>query len=176
MAFAVVGALGAAAVMSRPGSRPLDIVPTLVGTVAGLWALSALLRLQPRAEQGRSGFDRRRLLLGGAGIAVAAAASSAVGQLLGGRANAVAQARADVTVPTVPTPVSVPAGGELEDAGHHAVRRAERGLLPHRHGPGRPAGGHARMEAAGARPGRPGGRDRLGHAAVQADAARRWSP
>ena len=52
VAFAVVGALGAAAVMSRPGSRPLDIVPTLVGTVAGLWALSALLRLRPRAGAG----------------------------------------------------------------------------------------------------------------------------
>ena len=69
VAFAVVGALGAAAVMSRPGSRPLDIVPTLVGTVAGLWALSVLLRLRSRAEQGRSGLDRRRLLLGGAGVA-----------------------------------------------------------------------------------------------------------
>ena len=45
VAFAVVGALGAAAVLSRPGSRPLDMVPTLVGTVAGLWALSTLLAL-----------------------------------------------------------------------------------------------------------------------------------
>jgi DMSO/TMAO reductase YedYZ molybdopterin-dependent catalytic subunit len=117
VAFAVVGALGAAAVVSRPGSRPLDIVPTLVGTMAGLWALSTLLRWGSRAEQGRSGFDRRRLLLGGAGVAVAAAASSAVGQLLGGRANAVAQARAEVTVPMVPTPVSVPAAAQLRVPG-----------------------------------------------------------
>jgi DMSO/TMAO reductase YedYZ molybdopterin-dependent catalytic subunit len=117
VAFAVVGALGAAAVVSRPGSRPLDIVPTLVGTMAGLWALSTLLRWGSRAEQGRSGLDRRRLLLGGAGVAVAAAASSAVGQLLGGRANAVAQARADVTVPMVPTPVSVPAAAQLRVPG-----------------------------------------------------------
>ncbi len=117
VAFALVGAVGAAAVMSRPGSRPLDIVPTLVGTVAGLWALSVLLRLQPRPQQGRSGLDRRRLLLGGAGVAGAAVASGAVGQLLGGRANAVAQARADVTVPTVPTPVSVPAAAQLEIPG-----------------------------------------------------------
>ena len=117
MAFAVVGALGAAAVVSRPGSRPFDIVPTLVGTVAGLWALSALLRLRSRADQGEGGFDRRRLLLGGAGVAVAAAASAAVGQLLGGRANAVAQARADVTVPAVPTPVSVPTAAQLQIRG-----------------------------------------------------------
>jgi DMSO/TMAO reductase YedYZ molybdopterin-dependent catalytic subunit len=117
VAFAVVGALGAAAVMSRPGSRALDMVPTLVGTVAGLWALSALLRLRSPAEQARPGFDRRRLLLGGAGVAVAAGASSAVGQLLGGRANAVAQARADVTVPTVATPVSVPAAAQLNIPG-----------------------------------------------------------
>jgi DMSO/TMAO reductase YedYZ molybdopterin-dependent catalytic subunit len=117
VAFAVVGALGAAAVVSRPGSRPLDIVPTLVGTMAGLWALSTLLRWGSRAEQGRSGLDRRRLLLGGAGVAVAAAASSAVGQLLGGRANAVARARADVIVPMVPTPVSVPAAAQLQVPG-----------------------------------------------------------
>ena len=117
VAFAVVGALGAAAVVSRPGSRPFDIVPTLVGTVAGLWALSALLRLRSRADQGEGGFDRRRLLLGGAGVAVAAAASAAVGQLLGGRANAVAQARADVTVPAVPTPVSVPTEAQLQIRG-----------------------------------------------------------
>ena len=32
VAFAVVGALGAAAVLSRPGCRPLDVLPTLVGT------------------------------------------------------------------------------------------------------------------------------------------------
>ena len=117
VAFAVVGALGAAAVLSRPGSRPLDMVPTLVGTVAGLWALSTLLALGARAQESRAGFDRRRLLVGGAGIAAAAAATAAVGQALGGRASAVAQARADVTVPQVPSPVSVPAAAQLDVPG-----------------------------------------------------------
>ncbi len=113
VAFAVVGALGAAAVLSRPGARPLDVLPTLVGTLVGLWALSTLLALGARAEESRDGFDRRRLLLSGAGIAAVAATTAAIGQGLGGRASAVAQARADVTVPPVPTPVVVPPAASL---------------------------------------------------------------
>jgi DMSO/TMAO reductase YedYZ molybdopterin-dependent catalytic subunit len=117
VAFAVVGALGAAAVLSRPGSRPLDLVPTLVGTLVGLWALSTVLTLRWRAQEGRTGFDRRRLLLGGAGIAAAAATAGAVGQGLGGRARAVARSRADVTLPDVPHPVSVPAAAQVDVPG-----------------------------------------------------------
>jgi DMSO/TMAO reductase YedYZ molybdopterin-dependent catalytic subunit len=117
VAFAVVGALGAAAVLSRPGARPLDVVPTLVGTLVGLWALTTLLALGARAQESRDGFDRRRLLLGGAGIAAVAATTAAIGQGLGGRASAVAQARADVTVPPVPTPVVVPPAASLDVPG-----------------------------------------------------------
>ena len=113
VAFAVVGALGAAAVLSRPGARPLDVLPTVVGTLVGLWALTTLLALGARAQESRDGFDRRRLLLSGAGIAAVAATSAAIGQGLGGRASAVAQARADVTVPPVPTPVVVPPAASL---------------------------------------------------------------
>ena len=117
VAFAVVGALGAAAVLSRPGARPLDVLPTLVGTLVGLWALTTLLALGARAEESRDGFDRRRLLLSGAGIAAVAATTAAIGQGLGGRASAVAQARADVTVPPVPTPVVVPPAASLHVPG-----------------------------------------------------------
>ena len=117
VAFAVVGALGAAAVLSRPGARPLDVLPTLVGTLVGLWALTTLLALGARAQESRDGFDRRRLLLGGAGIAAVAATTAAIGQGLGGRASAVAQARADVTVPPVPTPVVVPPAASLDVPG-----------------------------------------------------------
>ena len=117
VAFAVVGALGAAAVLSRPGARPLDVLPTLVGTLVGLWALTTLLALGARAEESRDGFDRRRLLLSGAGIAAVAATTAAIGQGLGGRASAVAQARADVTVPPVPTPVVVPPAASLDVPG-----------------------------------------------------------
>ena len=117
VAFAVVGALGAAAVLSRPGARPLDVLPTLVGTLVGLWALTTLLTLGARAEESRDGFDRRRLLLSGAGIAAVAATTAAIGQGLGGRANAVAQARADVTVPPVPTPVVVPPAASVDVPG-----------------------------------------------------------
>ena len=49
-----VGAVGAAAVLSRPGAAPLDVVPTLVGVLAGTWALSGLLatRVPSRGDSG----------------------------------------------------------------------------------------------------------------------------
>ncbi|GGO73904.1 oxidoreductase [Nonomuraea cavernae] len=40
-AFGVVGVL---AVLTRPGSRPLDVLPTVVGVLAGAWALRWLIR------------------------------------------------------------------------------------------------------------------------------------
>src|SRR5665811_1828257 len=66
--FVVVGAIGALAVVSRPHSGSLDILPTMIGVAAGLWALSALWPQGIRAAAGTS-IDRRRFLVGGAGVA-----------------------------------------------------------------------------------------------------------
>jgi len=54
VAFVVVGAVGALAVASRPHSGSLDILPTVIGIAAGLWALSALW------QQGAKGSRRHQ--------------------------------------------------------------------------------------------------------------------
>jgi DMSO/TMAO reductase YedYZ molybdopterin-dependent catalytic subunit len=112
--FVVVGALGAAAVLSRPNAGPLDVVPTMLGVLVGLWALQSLWRLRSAADEpGATGFERRRLLVGSAGIAAAAATTAAVGRGVGGRGATAAAARAGVTLPPVARPVTVPAGADL---------------------------------------------------------------
>ena len=111
----VLGAVGAAAVLSRPHAAPLDVVPTFVGVLAGLWALNTLLAMASRpGEPDAEGFGRRRLLVGGAAVATAAAAAAALGEVLGGRGSNAAASRAKVTVPQVADPVSVPAAADLK--------------------------------------------------------------
>ena len=112
--FVVLGAVGAAAVLSRPHAGPLDVLPTFVGVLAGLWALQTLWRLDAGAQEAEpGGVERRRLLIGGAGVAAAAATSAALGKGIGSSAGSAAEARSRVTVPTVARPVVVPAGARL---------------------------------------------------------------
>ena len=113
--FVVLGAVGAAAVLSRPHAAPLDVVPTFVGVLAGLWALNTLWAMAARAQEGDAdGFGRRRLLVGGAGLAAAAATAAALGEGLGGTGSSAAASRARVTVPQVAEPVNVPVAADLK--------------------------------------------------------------
>ncbi len=72
--FAVVGVVGAAAVLSRPGAGPADVLPTIVGTAAGLWFLSRAAA--PSTSASGAANPGRRWLIGGAVGAVAAYAGS----------------------------------------------------------------------------------------------------
>ncbi|MEO6144303.1 MAG: molybdopterin-dependent oxidoreductase, partial [Dermatophilaceae bacterium] len=116
VAFAVVGAIGALAVITRPRSGSFDIVPTMIGTAAGLWALSALWQ---RGDLGAeaSDVDRRRFLLGGVGVAVAAVTTAALGQSVGQRAARAAQARSAIKLVKPATSVVIPAGAQLDVKG-----------------------------------------------------------
>ena len=116
VAFVVVGAIGALAVATRPRSGSFDILPTLIGTAAGLWGLSTLWQWGAKGAEGGV-VDRRRFLVGGAGVAAAAAAAGAFGQSLGQRAAQAAQSRSAVTVPKAAKPVVVPAGAQLDVKG-----------------------------------------------------------
>src|SRR5450759_4508785 len=98
VAFGVVGAIGMLAVATRPHSATLDLLPTIIGTAAGLWALSTLWQQVAKGAPG-STVDRRRLLLGGAGVTVAGVAAAALGQSLGQRASQAAQSRSAVRLP-----------------------------------------------------------------------------
>jgi DMSO/TMAO reductase YedYZ molybdopterin-dependent catalytic subunit len=116
LAFAFLGAAGTLAVATRPHSGSLDLLPTLVGTVAGLWALSVLWQ---RAEQAAGGgsIERRRLILGGAGFTVAGLTAATLGQSLGRGAGQALQSRSAVRLPRAARPVVIPAGAQLPVSG-----------------------------------------------------------
>jgi DMSO/TMAO reductase YedYZ molybdopterin-dependent catalytic subunit len=123
--FVVVGAIGALAVVSRPHSGSLDILPTMLGAAAGIWALSTMWE-KAANEQGGSGgptgapgspLERRRFLVWGAGIAAAAATATAFGQLLGQRAAQAARSRSAVVLPKAAKRVVVPGGAQLDVRG-----------------------------------------------------------
>ena len=97
--FAVVGALGMAAVVTRPNASVPDILPTLLGTTAGI---DALVRLRRQAgevaetgpSRGWSSLTRRRVLTG-AGAVVA----TVVGGRISGDGSAARESRAEAVIP-----------------------------------------------------------------------------
>jgi DMSO/TMAO reductase YedYZ molybdopterin-dependent catalytic subunit len=108
------GAIGVAASVTRPANGPVDALPSVVGTLAGLLAYGRL-RLaaglsDPRARETPAvrrsssapppppAFDRRRLLRTGAVAAGVAATSGVIGQYLVRRADA-SESRAAVRIP-----------------------------------------------------------------------------
>jgi DMSO/TMAO reductase YedYZ molybdopterin-dependent catalytic subunit len=112
VAFGFFGAIGMLAVASRPHAGTLDILPTVIGTASGLWALSILWQ---RADEGAHGtvLDRRRFLLGGAGFTVAGITAATLGQTLGQGARQAAQSRSTVRLPKAAKPVVIPDGAQL---------------------------------------------------------------
>jgi len=115
VAFEVIGALGLLAVASRPNSGGLDLLPTLIGSAAGLGALYVLWRQADKVAEGNV-VDRRRFLLAGAAITFFAVIGAALGQLLGQRAARANQARAAVRLPAAP-PVAISPGAQLDVKG-----------------------------------------------------------
>lgn len=113
VAFVVVGAVGALAVATRPNSGSLDILPTMIGIAAGLWALSALWQQGARGAEGTT-VDRRRLLVAGAGVAAIAAAAAGLGQLIGYRGTPAAESRSAIKLPKPSRSVVVPPGAQLD--------------------------------------------------------------
>lgn len=101
--LALVAALGAAAVLSRPGAAPQDVIPTAVGVLAGVGTLG---RLDRAAREAAGNLTRRRVLAGG-GAAIAAL----LGSRLSGGSGQAAEARAGVALPPAGDPPSVTGGG-----------------------------------------------------------------
>ena len=131
--FVLLGAVGAAAVLSRPAAGGWDILPTVVGTAAGLWALRTLWRDLPgsgaltadpatapaAAPAGRDHramgtyLDRRHFIGLGAALAALGTVAAAAGQRFGGKAQQVLESRRMVTVPAVAKPAVVPVAAQL---------------------------------------------------------------
>ena len=111
VAFALVGVLGVAAVLSRPGAGPVDVVPTVLGTVVGLWFLGRWAA--PPADAGASTPTRRWVLGGAVGVVTAY-----VGSFLAGDSAAATQSRdALKSVPVKGTTLTVPEGADLKVPG-----------------------------------------------------------
>lgn len=120
--FAVLGAVGAACVLTRPDAGALNVVPTVVGVLLGLVALREF-RSRALAFTGSVGVEdqpastalagRRTLLLASAGSLLLGAAGAAAGRAVSAGRRSVEAARNAFVVPTVARPVTVPAGASV---------------------------------------------------------------
>jgi DMSO/TMAO reductase YedYZ molybdopterin-dependent catalytic subunit len=117
--LALLGAVGALAALTRPGARPVDALPAVVGAVIGagvLWLLRRRL-LGPTRGEPLAAPDpvARRQFLVGVGVALGAAALSGVaGRFLSRRSEATAS-RARVRLPEggVESAPPIPEGADL---------------------------------------------------------------
>lgn len=111
VAFALVGGLGFAAVLSRPGAVVADAIPTVAGAAVGLWYLARGTRPATPAPASK---PTRRLVLG----AVAGGAAAYVGTYVGGGAARATASRASATRPLrVRNRVMIPAGASMQVPG-----------------------------------------------------------
>ena len=123
--FALVGLVGVFAVLSRPDAAVIDVVPTVIGTIVGLWTLDRLWgRLDaPRAvvdhdqTMGSGQASRRSVLLWGGGLTVVGALGIVAGRTLSRAGEVVEAARAKLGTLRVADPVQVPAGASQGVAG-----------------------------------------------------------
>jgi DMSO/TMAO reductase YedYZ molybdopterin-dependent catalytic subunit len=109
--LAVMALVGIAAVASRSTARPVDVLPTVLGAVAGVAVLRALLARAPRASEevgaGRQHLllaDRRAFLRAGVVVGVGAALAVVAGRTLSSWRFGVVTSRAQVRIPSPDTP------------------------------------------------------------------------
>jgi DMSO/TMAO reductase YedYZ molybdopterin-dependent catalytic subunit len=121
--LAVFGLIGVTAAMTRPNARPIDVLPSVVGGLAGALMLSTLLRARsPSATTAHpeqpmpAGMDRRRFFLTGAAGVAAALVAGGVGRVFARRFEADAS-RAAVHLPSTATTSEPPAGIDLRVPG-----------------------------------------------------------
>lgn len=129
----LLGAAGAVAALTDPGSTWLWSLPALVGAVTGAAVLLVLIRLargtatrhRPREVAGATsppavttGPDRRSFVLGSVGAAALAGVSGGAGRFLSERRFAVASSRSAVRLPRPDSPApSLPTGTRLDVPG-----------------------------------------------------------
>ena len=127
----LMGAVIVAAVVTRSGVKPLDAIPTVIGTVAGLIALRFLvtklwrMRQWPDTESDLAAKDpdrpatSRRAFFAATGVTAAASAVAATGgRLLSAARSNVAQARESLQLPAPAKPApAVPAGVQSKAPG-----------------------------------------------------------
>jgi DMSO/TMAO reductase YedYZ molybdopterin-dependent catalytic subunit len=127
----LMGAVIVASVVTRAGVKPLDAIPTVLGTLAGLVVLRRLvaplwqLKSWPEApadtgaeEPGRPATSRRRFFTATAVTVVGAGIAATGGRLLSTARSNIAKARESLQLPTpVRAAAAVPAGVQSPVAG-----------------------------------------------------------
>ena len=118
-----LGAVVAAAVLSRAGARPLDIIPTLAGTVCGIVALRLMVRrilrngAQPAMPPAQAP-ARRSFLTAASLTAVAAVGAGAGGRVVSGLRNTAQKTREALSLPRAAQPApALPQGVQSPVAG-----------------------------------------------------------
>nr|WP_109472106.1 molybdopterin-dependent oxidoreductase [Ornithinimicrobium cavernae] len=121
--FAAVGVVGVLAVADRPDFSWPDALPTVVGTLVGLWVLDRLWRrLAPAtaaapAPMGPGAASRRSVLLWGGALTAVGALGILAGRALSRAGEVVEAARTRIGRIRVADPVTVPAGATQGVAG-----------------------------------------------------------
>lgn len=127
----LMGAVIVASVVTRAGVTPLDAIPTVLGTLAGLVVLRLLTSLLSRtgswpetpadiaaAERAHPGTNRRKFFAAAGITAAAAGIATSGGRLLGTARSNIMQARSALQLPTpVKAATAVPAGVQSPVAG-----------------------------------------------------------
>lgn len=127
----LMGAVIVASVVTRAGVQPLDAIPTVLGTLAGLVVLRLLvaplwqLRSWPEApadtaagEAGRTATSRRRFFAATALTVAGAGIAATGGRLLSGARSNIAKAREALQLPSpVTAAAAVPGGAQSPVAG-----------------------------------------------------------
>jgi DMSO/TMAO reductase YedYZ molybdopterin-dependent catalytic subunit len=115
VAVVVLGAIAALAVVTRPSSTAIDVLPAVVGAVAGMGVLAALLdRAADPGTAAYRGHDRRAFLRAGV-ITGAVSVLAGGGAIWLGKGERSVQASADAVLlpaPAEPAP-PVPVGADL---------------------------------------------------------------
>lgn len=112
--FVVLLAIASAAVITRAGAAPVDLLPMILGGMAGLlmlhWWRGAFVVPQWPAE---AGAERRQVLVWTAFSVIGGGLALAAGRAVSGSARVVQAARSAFVAPTVARPVKVPAGASV---------------------------------------------------------------
>ena len=131
-AFAAVGVVGLLAVLSRPATGVVDLVPTALGVVVGVQVLRWLTGMvagvratapgrpaHPSATPA-SGASRRQVLLTAGGVTGVGALGVLAGQLLSTVGRAATRTAQAIGLPTPVSTVSVPDDASSDITGHSA--------------------------------------------------------
>ena len=114
--IAAAGVAGCAAILSRPDGGPLDVIPTVVGTLSGITVLRILTRKGAQPQDDSAPNQSRRQSLTACGLLIVGALAGVIGGIVSRRLHSVAGERNAAVVPPAVRPAPpVPPGVQPKD-------------------------------------------------------------